>query len=78
MELIVLRAHYDGQQIVLDDAVELQPNARLLVTVLPAPDAEQLAWLRLSAEVLSAAYGVDEPEYAATAVREPNPAYEGG
>ena len=78
MEMIVLRAHFDGEQILLDDPVELQPNARLLVTVIPEPDAEQIAWLRFAAQGLNAAYSDDEPEYELTAIKEPNPAYEGG
>jgi len=28
-------AHFDGQHILLDEAVELEPNRKLLVTVLP-------------------------------------------
>ncbi len=75
METIILRAHFDGEHIQLDDPVELRPNARLLVTVIPEPDAERLAWLRLSLDGLSAAYGEDEPDYPLTAVKEPNPNY---
>jgi len=78
MEAIVLRAHFDGEQILLDDPITLRPNTRLLVTVIPEPDAEQMAWLRLSATKLDAAYGDDEPEYPLTAIKEPNPTYEGG
>ena len=63
METIVLRAHFDGEQILLDDPIQLLPNTRLLVTVIPEPDVEQIAWLRLSAAGLSAAYGDDEPDY---------------
>ena len=78
METIVLRAHFDGEQILLDDPIELQPNTRLLVTVIPEPDAEQIAWLALSIKGLSAAYGEFEPDYPSTAIKEPNPTYEGG
>ncbi len=78
METIVLRAHFDGEQILLDDPIELQPNTRLLVTVIPEPDAEQIAWLTLSVEGLSAAYGESEPDYPLTAIKEPNPTYEIG
>lgn len=76
MDSIVLRAHFDGEQIQLDDPFQLQPNMRLLVTVIPEPDAERYSWLRLSAEGLNAAYGEDEPDYPLTAIKEPNPSYE--
>ncbi len=76
METIVLRAHFDGQQILLDEPYELQPNTHLLVTVVKKPDAEQMAWLKLSSEGLSLAYGDDEPEYPLTLIKEPNPTYE--
>ncbi|NUM48332.1 MAG: hypothetical protein HUU38_26795 [Anaerolineales bacterium] len=33
--LTTIPAHFDGKQILLDIAVDLKPNARLLVTVLP-------------------------------------------
>ena len=48
------------------------------VTVIPEPDAEQIAWLRFATKGLNAAYSDDEPEYELTAIKEPNPAYEGG
>ena len=41
MENISLRAHYDGTQILLDDPVELQPNTKLLITVIQAPEMER-------------------------------------
>ena len=76
METIILRAHFDGEQIQLDDPFELPLNAKLLVTVIPEPDAEQYAWLRLSAQGLDTAYGENEPDYPLTAIKEPNPVYE--
>ncbi len=78
METITLRAHFDGKQILLNDPYELQPNTNLLVLVITPPDAEQTAWLTLSAQGLNAAYGADEPDYPATLIKEPNPAYEAG
>jgi hypothetical protein len=76
METIILRAHFDGKQILLDEPYELQPNTRLLVTVMKKPDIEQGAWFNLSAEGLSLAYGEGEPEYPLTLIKEPNPTYE--
>lgn len=76
METITLRAHFDGEQIQLDDPFELQPNTKLLVTVLPEPAGEHLDWLRLSLQGLNVAYGMNEPEYPLTAIKETNPEYD--
>ena len=78
MENIVLRAHFDGTQIRLDDPVELLPNTKLLVTVIQPSDTEQNAWVNLSAQGLDAACSDDEPEYLLTSVKEFNPVYERG
>lgn len=78
MENITLRAHYDGKQILLDDPAELQPNTKLLVTVIQALEPERETWLNFSAQGLAAAYGDDEPEYPETLVKESNPEYERG
>jgi hypothetical protein len=48
MEAISIPAHFDGNQILLDQHFELKPNAKLLVTVLPNQDDEHLAWSNLS------------------------------
>ena len=68
-------AHYDGQQIRVDEPFDLAPNTRLVVTVLPQEGEGETrdAWLRLSAEGLAAAYGDDEPEYTADLIKEANP-----
>jgi len=76
--MTVLRAHFDGEHILLDDPVELLPNTRLLVTVIREAEVEQDAWWQFSGIGLSGAYGENEPEYPLTAIKEPNPAYEGG
>jgi len=36
----IIKAHFDGEHVVLDEPFNLQPNATLLVTVF-APDAER-------------------------------------
>ncbi len=79
MSIITLPAHFDGEHIRLDEPYELEPNTRLLVTVLPKEqqDEEHEAWLRLSSEGLARAYGEEEPEYPIELIREPNPDYEG-
>jgi hypothetical protein len=33
--LVTVPAHFDGEQILFDVDVELEPNTRLLVTILP-------------------------------------------
>lgn len=71
----VLPAHFDGKQILLDEAVELEPNTKLLVTVLPK-DAEGDAWLDLSAKRLQNAYGDEEEEYSVESIKEENPEHE--
>jgi hypothetical protein len=67
MAQAILKAHFDGKHIVLDEPFDLQPNAPLAVTVLGSPatknDPERLAWSDLGAENLGRAYGEDEPEY---------------
>jgi hypothetical protein len=62
MPTISLKAHYDGQSIQLDEPFSLPINSRLLVTVLPASDAEQ-QWISLSSQSLAEAFGDNEPEY---------------
>jgi hypothetical protein len=78
MEARTLRAHFDGNQILLDEPFELEPNTELLVTILPkAPDEEREGWDQLSLESLARAYSDDEPEYSLDLIKEANPEYEG-
>ncbi len=62
MPTAILKAHFDGKNIVLDEPFELSANAPLLVTVC-APDAERSEWAALGARSLARAYGEDEPDY---------------
>jgi hypothetical protein len=62
MTTSVLKAHFDGEHIVLDEPFDLPANAPLMVTVI-APDAEHSEWVALGAQGLSRAYGDTEPEY---------------
>jgi len=64
-------AHFDGQHILLDEAIELEPNTKLLVTVLPK-DADVEAWRVLSAKRLEDAYAQEEEEYSLDLIKEPN------
>ena len=72
-----IRAHFDGKRILLDEPIELEPNTRLLITVLPKHDAEWDSWVRLSSKRLEGAYGQNEDEYTLDLIKEANPEYEG-
>ncbi|MDT5120855.1 MAG: hypothetical protein QOC96_337 [Acidobacteriota bacterium] len=78
METKTLRAHFDGEQILLDEPYKLEPNTKLIITVLPETlEEERDDWARLSLESLERAYGDDEPEYSLDLIKEANPEYEG-
>ena len=72
-----VRAHFDGEHIRLDEPCLLEPDAPLLVLVLPTQhDADEHAdWIRLSQQALANAYGEDEPEYSVDTIIVPNPDY---
>ena len=72
MNAVTLKTHYDGKHIRLDEPFPLEPNARLLVTVVPdeTVDAERQAWLAASQAWLGRAYGDDEPDYSEAVIRE--------
>lgn len=67
-------AHFDGQHILLDEAVELEPNRKLLVTVLPK-DEESEEGRSLSAKRLADAYSENEEEYPLELIKKSNPEY---
>ncbi|WP_375415959.1 hypothetical protein [uncultured Hymenobacter sp.] len=79
MQAIFLSAHFDGEQIRLDEPFELAPNTKLIVTVVSSGslDEERADWFRLAAQGLAAAYGDDEPEYTEADIKTPNPLYDG-
>ena len=68
MPKVALPAHYDGEQIRLDEPYRLPKDARLLVVLMSEP-SERDSWAALSKSGLSRAYGPDEPEYSADDVR---------
>jgi hypothetical protein len=78
MHEVTLQAHFDGKQIILDEPYELEPEARLIVTVLSENRVrdEREAWLYFSRQCLKNAYSEDEPEYTLDMIRRPNPDYE--
>ena len=77
MKTITISARFDGKQILLDEPYELEPNARLMVTVLPEEDTEHQEWLELGLQALAHAYDDDEVEYPDDALTSCNPDYEG-
>jgi hypothetical protein len=77
MKAVTLRAHFDGEQIRLDEPFRLEPDTSLAVTVLPKEQEDDPDWSRLSVQGLAAAYGDAEPDYPLDLILEPNPDYEG-
>jgi hypothetical protein len=75
MNTIILKAHYDGKQICLDEPYELQPDARLIVTVVSGDsiEDERQAWLAAAQAGFASAYGNDEPDYSDAVLRETPP-----
>jgi len=69
-----INAHFDGKQIVLDEPFELEPNMKIVVTILPEDD-EREDWARLAMQSLERAYGDNEPEYGLDSIKEWNPEY---
>ena len=71
-----ISAHFDGKQIVLDEPFELEPNMKIVVTILPE-DNEREEWRLAAMLSLARAYSDDEPEYGLDSIKEWNPDYEG-
>jgi len=70
MPTVTLKAHYDGERILLDEPFDLPLNAALMVTVLPpADDSESAQWARIAAIGLARAYSDYEPEYSLADVK---------
>jgi len=76
MEIITLQAHFDGRYILLDEPYELEPNTRLVVSIIPE-NRERNDWVNFSLANLERAYGDDEPEYSLDLIKEENAEYEG-
>ncbi|CAN5802311.1 hypothetical protein BH24DEI2_BH24DEI2_19380 [soil metagenome] len=76
MKTVSVTAHFDGEHIRLDEPLDLEPNTKLMVTVLSGREDERSAWQRLSSKSLARAYSDDEEEYAPSDVKVGNPDYE--
>jgi hypothetical protein len=68
MPKVALPAHYDGEQIRLDEPFRLPKDARLLVVLMSEP-GESEAWTALSKSSLARAFSTDEPEYSTNDIR---------
>ena len=77
MQIVTLRAHFDGKQILLDEPYELAPNTTLLVSVIQMQDERRADETRFALANLERAYGENEPEYSLDLIKEANPKYEG-
>jgi hypothetical protein len=70
--LITLPAHFDGKAIILDTPFTLQPDDKLLVTILKYEIStdEREDWNASSLSQLNKAYSEDEPEYSLSLIKE--------
>ena len=71
MPTVALKAHFNGNHIVLDEPFDLPPNSPLIVTLLPEPDTERADWEALAVESFARAYGPDEPDYSLNDIKRP-------
>ena len=74
MKTVSITAHFDGKHVRLDEPLDLEPDTKLMVTVLPGEDAEREGWLQVSLRGLARAYADDEESYDLSDVEVPNPA----
>ena len=64
MPIVTLKAHFDGERILLDEPFDLPAHAPLMITVLPlATESERAQWTQAAVAGLARAYSDDEPEY---------------
>jgi len=66
-------AHFEGERILLDEPVKLEPNARLIIKVLPKDDAKREQWLTLSKSRFADAFVNGEDDYPLELIKETNP-----
>lgn len=68
--MITLKAHYDGERILLDEPYDLPRNAALIVTILaPANGGDGQQWVEFAVTGLARAYSDLEPEYSIADVK---------
>ena len=71
MPTVALKAHFNGDHIVLDDPFDFPPDAPLIVTPLPETDTKRADWEALAVESLARAYGPAEPDYSLNDIKRP-------
>ena len=74
MPSVTLRAHFDGERIVLDEPFDLPLNSPLIVTLLPSEGDERNLreeWAILSVRNLAEAYSSAEPDYTEADIKQP-------
>jgi hypothetical protein len=71
MPTVALKAHFDGDRIVLDEPFDLPPHSPLIVTLLPEAGTERAGWETLAAGSLARAYGPAEPDYPLSDIKRP-------
>ncbi len=77
MEIVNLPARFDGKHILLNEPYELEPNAKLVVSVIQMDDETEDELTHFSLANLERAFDDDEPEYSLDMIKTVNPAYEG-
>jgi hypothetical protein len=74
MGTVNLKAHHDGQQIVIDEPFDLPTDSPRIVTVPSAGvgplSRERVEWAELAVQGLTRAYGDEEPEYTLADIKE--------
>lgn len=75
MNPVIIRAHFDGERIHLDEPCKLEPDSTILVTIISkeSRNEDREEWLRRSEIGLSHAYGSEEPDYSVEMIKEVNP-----
>ncbi len=63
MPILSIPAHYDGENVKLDEEASIPKNARLIVTVIADDDMERREFLQFSSRNLARAYEGDDVEY---------------
>ncbi|MBI4024562.1 MAG: hypothetical protein HY360_06245 [Verrucomicrobia bacterium] len=71
MPTMILKAHYDGQHIQLDEPRDLPLNSPLIVTLLDQSELSKEIdqWKPIGIQALARAYGGDEPEYSVSDIK---------
>jgi hypothetical protein len=72
MSVVTIKAHYDGNQICLDEPIDLAPNTPVLVTIAQpnGADADRAEWFALAKAAFAKAYGDNEPDYSQAVILE--------